>query len=62
MDKMGLFLGFTLYYFKLPKTFFFLTFNKLNQLYGLTVVQLLPIPILAEEMKKFHSLSLVNDV
>lgn len=37
MDKRGFFLGFTLYYFKLPKTFFSPTFNKLNQVYGLTI-------------------------
>lgn len=40
--------------------FFFRDFNKLNQLYDLTAVQLTLIPILAEEMKKFYSLSWVN--
>ena len=60
MDKWTFFLALLFIILNSLRHFFFPDFNRLNQLYDLTVVQLPPISILAEEMKKFHSLSWVN--
>lgn len=60
MDKGTFFLALLFIILNSLRHFFFLDFNRLNQLYDLTVVQLPLIPILAEEMKKFHSLYWVN--
>ena len=60
MDKGTFFLALLFIILNSLRHFFFRDFNRLNQLYDLTVVQLTPIPILAEEMKKFYSLSWVN--